>query len=72
VLVGEDAEALGRACRGLSGRGGPPGAGRHRLMGVLVGDPASPAVAAAAAEMASELWQWARPGNVARPLGPDG
>ena len=56
VLVGEDATSLGQLLPGA-----PDEASRERLLAVLVGDPADPAVAAAAAEMAGELWPWAAP-----------
>jgi hypothetical protein len=55
VLVGEDAAALGEAVAGAPDRDG-----RECLLGVMVGDPSSPGTAAAAAEMAGELWPWAR------------
>jgi hypothetical protein len=51
VLVGEDASALGEAVAAA-----PDGDGHERLLGVMVGDPSSPGTAAAAAEMAAELW----------------
>lgn len=54
-LAGREAGAGGA---GSQGRGAaPPGA---CLLGVLVGDLSEPAVAEAAAEMAAELWPWAR------------
>ena len=56
VLVGEDAGALGRLLPGY-----PDEAGHQRLLALMVGDPADPAVAAAAHEMAAELWPWAGP-----------
>jgi hypothetical protein len=53
VLVGEDGERLGRGlCRS------PDEGRRERLLGVMVGPPGAPDVAAAALEMASELWPW--------------
>ncbi len=52
MLVGKDAAALGEAVAG------PDQGRRERLLGVMVGDPADPAVALAAEEMAGELWQW--------------
>jgi hypothetical protein len=55
VLVGEDAGALGEAVAGAQDQGS-----HERLLGVMVGGPSSPATAAAAAEMAGELWPWAR------------
>lgn len=77
LLVGTDAEALGRFVASVVGPGGEAdqattgavagestdasvaGDAQTCLLGVLVGDLADPAVAAAAAEMASELWPWA-------------
>lgn len=57
VLVGGDPAALGRALgRACGGDGGPC------LLGVMVGDLSSPAVCAAALEMARELWPWAAGG----------
>jgi hypothetical protein len=53
VLVGVDAEALGAAVSSSPDQGR-----RERLLAVVVGDPADPAVALAAEEMAGELWQW--------------
>ena len=53
VLVGKDAAALGEAVSSAPDRGR-----RERLLAVVVGDPADPAVALAAEEMAGELWQW--------------
>ena len=47
VLVGEDAEQLGRLLRAS-----PDETSRERLLGVMVGDLSSPAVRAAAEEMA--------------------
>jgi len=55
VLVGEDAAALGEAVAAAPDRDG-----QECLLGVMVGDPRSPGTAAAAAEMAGELWPWAR------------
>jgi hypothetical protein len=55
VLVGDDAEELGRLTRTSSDEGA-----RERFLGVMVGDPGDPQVRAAAEEMAAELWQWAR------------
>jgi hypothetical protein len=55
VLVGGDAVVLGEALAGA-----PDKDNHERLVGVMVGDPAHPATAAAAAEMAGELWPWAR------------
>jgi hypothetical protein len=55
VLVGEDAAVLGDALAGAPDRDA-----HERLLGVMVGDPSGPATAAAAAEMAGELWPWAR------------
>jgi hypothetical protein len=55
VLVGEDAGALGEALAGAPDRDN-----HERLLGVMVGDASGPATAAAAAEMAGELWPWAR------------
>ena len=55
VLVGEDAAALGEALVVAPDRDA-----HERLLGVMVGDPSGPATAAAAAEMAGELWPWAR------------
>jgi hypothetical protein len=57
--------AGGRGGSGSAGgRGGQDGSSpvkeRGCLLGVLVGDLSDPAVAAAAAEMASELWPWTR------------
>jgi hypothetical protein len=54
VLVGEDAAALGEVLAGAPDRDN-----HERLIGVMVGDPSHPATAAAAAEMAGELWPWA-------------
>ena len=70
VLVGPDAEALGRAMasEGAAGaRGGDTGSGvvvaggsaGRCLLAVLVGDLSDPSVAAAAEEMAAELFPWA-------------
>jgi hypothetical protein len=70
VLVGPDAEALGRAMAshatasalggdsgaGVAGAGGSAG---RCLLAVLVGDLSDPSVAAAAEEMAAELFPWA-------------
>jgi hypothetical protein len=56
VLVGADAAALGEAVRAS-----PDEAANKRLLGVMVGDSSEPAVMAAAAEMAAELWPWAGP-----------
>ena len=56
VLVGEDAVALGRS----PGWGTGPGITMSASSAVMVGDPSWPATAAAAAEMAGELWPWAR------------
>jgi hypothetical protein len=64
VLVGEDAAALGEAVAGAQDRDS-----HERLLGVMVGGPSSPATAAAAAEMAGELWPWARTSQAA--LGQD-
>jgi hypothetical protein len=55
VLVGEDAAALGEALAGAPDRDN-----HERLLAVMVGDPSRPATAVAAAEMAGELWPWAR------------
>jgi hypothetical protein len=55
VLVGEDAAVLGEALAGAPDRDN-----HERLLAVMVGDPSGAATAAAAAEMASELWPWAR------------
>jgi hypothetical protein len=55
VLVGEDAAALGEAISSAPDRGR-----RERLLAVVVGDPADPAVVLAAEEMAGELWQWVK------------
>ena len=55
VLVGGDAVALGEALAGAPDRGS-----HERLLAVMVGDPSDAATAAAAAEMAGELWPWAR------------
>jgi hypothetical protein len=51
VLVGPDSGALGAVVRGAADRHG-----RERLLAAMVGDPDDPAVAAAAQEMAAELW----------------
>ena len=70
VLVGPDAEALGRAmasqgavgARGGDSRSGVVAAGGSAgrcLLAVLVGDRSDPSVAAAAEEMAAELFAWA-------------
>jgi hypothetical protein len=55
VLVGEDAAALGEAVAGAADRDS-----HERLLGVMVGGPSQPGTDAAAAEMAGELWPWAR------------
>jgi len=55
VLLGKDAAALGEAVAGAADRDS-----HERLLGVMVGDPSSPGTGAAAAEMAGELWPWAR------------
>ena len=55
VLVGEDAAVLGEALATAPDRDA-----HERLLGVMVGDPSGAATAAAAAEMAGELWAWAR------------
>ncbi|HTW07925.1 MAG TPA: hypothetical protein VME46_10460 [Acidimicrobiales bacterium] len=55
VLVGRDALALGAAALASADE-----QKRERLLAVLVGDPSDPVVMAAAAEMAAELWPWAR------------
>ena len=55
VLVGEDAGALGEAVAAAQDRDS-----HERLLGVMVGGPTSPGTVAAAAEMAGELWPWAR------------
>jgi hypothetical protein len=55
VLVGDDAAALGQALAGASDRDS-----HERLLAVMVGDRSDPGTAAAAVEMASELWPWAR------------
>ncbi|HYA44667.1 MAG TPA: hypothetical protein VED59_03610, partial [Acidimicrobiales bacterium] len=60
VLVGPDAEMLGRVLRSVPDRNR-----RERLLAVLVGDPSDPEVLAAAAEMAGELWPWAEGGAAA-------
>jgi hypothetical protein len=57
VLVGEDAGSLGEAILSAPDQGR-----RERLLAVVVGDPADPAVILAAEEMAGELWQWAEKG----------
>jgi hypothetical protein len=54
VLVGPDAGALGAALATSPDRDR-----RERLLGVMVGEASDPAVMAAAAEMAGELWPWA-------------
>jgi len=62
VLVGGDAAALGEALRASQDSDR-----RERLLGVMVGDLADPAVTAASAEMAGELWRWAsaeQPGGI--------
>jgi hypothetical protein len=56
VLVGEDAASLGQRLSSA-----PDEASRERLLAVLVGEPADPAVAAAAQEMAGELWPLGHP-----------
>jgi hypothetical protein len=61
VLVGKGADALGEAVAGAQDRDS-----HERLLGVMVGDPSSPGTATAAAEMAGELWPWART-TLARP-----
>lgn len=61
VLVGEDASALGEVVACAPDRERP-----ERLLGVMVGDPSNPGVIAAAAEMAGELWPWARERGSAR------
>lgn len=63
VLVGKDAAALGEATSSAPDQGR-----RERLLAVVVGDPADPAVVLAAEEMAGELWQWI---NVAGEPGTD-
>jgi hypothetical protein len=55
VLVGENAGALGEAVAGAHERDS-----HELLLGVMVGDLSSPGTATAAAEMAGELWPWAR------------
>jgi len=55
VLVGGDAEEIGQLVAGS-----PDERERERFLGVMVGDPSSAEVLAAADEMAGELWQWAR------------
>jgi hypothetical protein len=55
VLVSEDAVALGEALAGAPDRGC-----HERFLAVMVGDPSGAATAAAAGEMAGELWPWAR------------
>jgi hypothetical protein len=55
VLVGDEAGSLGEAVAGS-----PDAHSHERLLAVMVGDRADPATAAAAAEMAGELWPWAR------------
>lgn len=57
VLVGADAARLGRVLSAVPRDG-------QCLVGAMVGDPDDPVVAAAAAEMAGELWPWAGPGTV--------
>lgn len=52
-------QATTGAVAGKSPDAGVAGDAQTCLLGVLVGDLADPAVAAAAAEMASELWPWA-------------
>jgi hypothetical protein len=64
VLVGKDAAALAHfvvpaAGEGSQGNGRVAGEPERCLVGVLVGELADPEVAAAAAEMAAELWPWA-------------
>ena len=54
VLTGADAAVLGAVLARS-----PDRVGRQRLLGVMVGCPHDPAVEAAAAEMAGELWAWA-------------
>jgi hypothetical protein len=59
VLVvpgGDGAHALGRSLPGA-----PDAGSRERLLAVMVGDPSDPGVAAAAVEMAAELWPSAGP-----------
>lgn len=53
VLVAADAQSLGTLLAGA-----PDREQRERLLAVMVGDLGDPAVAAAAAEMAAELWPW--------------
>ena len=55
VLVGEAAAVLGEALAAAPDRDA-----HERLRGVMGGDPSGAATAAAAAEMAGELWAWAR------------
>jgi hypothetical protein len=55
VLVGDDAAQLGQAAAAIG-----DGAGGRRLLAVMVGAAGDPAVQAAAAEMAGELWPPAR------------
>jgi hypothetical protein len=55
LLVGGDAAALGEVVAVAPDRDS-----HERLLAVMVGDPSSPGTAAAAAEMAGELWPWAR------------
>jgi hypothetical protein len=57
VLVGSDAAMLGEVVSSA-----PDRRAHDRLLAVVVGDPADPAVMLAADEMAGELWQWARSG----------
>jgi len=57
VLVGEDAAALGQAIVAA-----PQDGGGRCLLAVMIGDLGDPVVAAAAAEMAGELWPWAGTG----------
>jgi hypothetical protein len=57
VLVGKDEEVLATALARCTDRGQ-----RERFLGVMVGDPDDQGVAAAALEMAGELWRWAEQG----------
>ena len=54
VLVASGPAMLAGALAASADRGG-----RERFLAVMVGDLADPSVAAAAAEMAAELWPWA-------------
>jgi len=53
VLVGQDGQAVGEVVARAQDKD-------ERLLAVMVGDPSRPATAVAAAEMAGELWPWAR------------